>query len=512
MRNVLRNRRKLESELNRNDVFRYVLHKGPVENLLDDPPRPNSARSLDTITNNSSNSNSFGMPSRTPSRIRNGAANSVSSASTNSTAKMPLDQFLKMKQQSEMLVQIQQHHDKRLKPSPKVSNRKNLPLSRHTPQQVEDKWHESHSLDNFLSNHESSSDDLRIHDGHPFGRIRPLLGQSLFQLNQQQAQADPMQQDDSIIDDAAYLENEKAQHLEETLSVEDDEQNHDSLDSFIGNDWKDLPSAWKNDTKGEEGVNKIGPAVHGSKRSLGLTLTMDDANMFAEDERVVADDMMSLQNSMGDLSLTMQDASITTCDFVEEVKDLVMVDQSSGRRSIYSGPISSLTGMPHGMGRLEIPTQGEVFTGRFLHGWWSGYGKCINSQTEEEYTGYFQDYVRHGQGVNKYSDGRHFEGLYQQGFVVEGKMTYPDGSTYVGAFEKEVRNGRGTYTFSNGTVFAGRFRDGQILAGVLMYPNGCRFVGHWENNVRQGPGKELHANGSVIREGIWHCGRFIAET
>jgi hypothetical protein len=509
IRNILRNRRKLERNLKQSNVLHYVLYNGsPLTNMH--PQRQDSAWSMGSCPNNFS---TVHMPithvNGIPQCLR--TASLEYNPSSSSTCKMPLDQFLKMKDESELLAQIQRHHDKELKPSPKVVKRKGLPISRHTPQQVEETWHESHSLDNFLSNHGSLSNDIGpTNSGGPFTRVRPVLGQSMFRLNQQSEKEQNQglkQQDDSVIDDEGCIDIRLVTSPRARNDEDNDEQNHDSLDSFISSDWKDLPSAWKNDMEDLEEENEANsPVFHESKRSIGLSLLMDDARMFEEDDLTTGDDIVSLQNSTTDLSLD-RDFSIGVGGATKvQVRDLIMTDNHSGRRSVYSGPISTFTGLPHGTGQLEFPDFDESFTGCFFHGWSTGYGACINRRTKEEHIGYFLDYVKHGHGVTKYSDGRVFDGFYNKGILAEGKLTYLDGSSYIGSFENDARNGRGTYTFPNGVVFFGKFRDDQFLSGVLLYPNGSRFVGHWRNGVRHGPGKELRSDGSLIRDGIWREG------
>ncbi|KAG7370664.1 MORN repeat-containing protein [Nitzschia inconspicua] len=499
MKNILRNRRKLERELSRNDIFKYVLHKRPIDQH---PMQLDSARSFDTGTNTSSTSHSLELQHRTIlSRHSAGLPNSTSSASTLSTGKMPLEQFLKMKQQSEMIVQIQQQHDKKLKPRPIVCNQNGQPLSHHKPQEVEETWHESHSLDNFLSNHGSSS-DLKMNDGHPFGMVRPILGQALFRLDRQKKIE---QQDGSVVDAEVFILDDNKAKKSKLTDVSTEEESHDSLDSFISDDGKDLPSAWEDCVCSED--KKTNATIRERKRSQGLTLLMDDAQLLVDDDHV--DDTRSLQDSMDSLSL-IQDVSIATEDMIQKhVTDFVLTDLSSGRRGFYSGPISTVTHLPHGDGRLEFSDRGEVFLGRFLHGWWSGYGTYINDRTKEQYTGYFLDYVRHGQGVTNFSDGRVFEGRYRNGSIANGKMTYQDRSVYIGSFDNDARSGRGSYFFTNEVVFTGKFRSDQFLSGTLLYPNGHQFRGHWNNGVRNGPGTELHSDGSVIREGMWQDGCFV---
>jgi hypothetical protein len=110
-------------------------------------------------------------------------------------------------------------------------------------------------------------------------------------------------------------------------------------------------------------------------------------------------------------------------------------------------------------------------------------------------------------------DGTKFEGTYNEGCIVEGKMTYPDTSTYVGTFQHGHKSGRGVYTFSNGCVYFGTFQNDQMYGGVLTYPNGHRFVGQWNKNCqRHGPGKEFNPDGTIHRVGQWKDGQFVSTT
>jgi hypothetical protein len=518
-RNILRNKRMLEQELNNSHVFHYVLHKGSIDEYQQ-LQQPASGRSLTTCSSSLSQNSASTFHSPTPSVQKlcikpSPVLSPLSSVKhpfsplSQGSKKMNLDQFLKMKQQSEELVQIQQQHLKRLEPSPLVHQRKFVPISQHTPQEVEDTWHHSHSLDSFLSNHEPTSPSRKEKAKQQQQQPFPALGQSLFSLEQPQPQSDDksqITQDDSIIDDEIDM-----------LKLRSPRRMHDSqqtLSTFMSStDWKDLPSAWQESSNAS--FNMMGSAsfaaLHDERQSQSLSLSRDDALMLEdEDEAATLDgevEVDTLQNSMEDLSLH-EDASDSKAKNVKEVEDLLMLD-SSGRRSVYSGSISTLTNMPHGMGRLQYPRCGETFLGRFIHGWWSGYGTCIDSRKKEEYTGYFLDYVKHGHGSTHFADGRTFEGTYDNGVMKEGKMTYPDESSYVGAFKRGARHGRGTYSFPNGATYFGDFRDDQFHSGTIVYPNGSRFIGQWKKGVRHGAGKEVSPEGSVIREGHWQDGRKI---
>ena len=158
-------------------------------------------------------------------------------------------------------------------------------------------------------------------------------------------------------------------------------------------------------------------------------------------------------------------------------------------------------------------------------------GKVRNHRTQEEYTGFFltsptEDNQKHGYGITKFPDGRLFEGVYERGRMVEGKMTYratvgSSAPTYVGKFDEEGhRCGKGISTTAT-TTFLGQFRrDQQHGSGILIYHDGTngnetaqsrRFIGHWKDGLRHGHGREILADGTIDQEGMWEAGRFVGD-
>lgn len=167
-------------------------------------------------------------------------------------------------------------------------------------------------------------------------------------------------------------------------------------------------------------------------------------------------------------------------------------------------------------------------------------GRIRNNHTLEEYTGFFlaslgNDNVKHGFGITRFRDGRLFEGLYEHGRMVEGKMTYPvayqgqsTSTTYIGKFDEDgLRSGRGIYTTATATYVGEFYQDDQEGSGILIYHDDCtdgsamqaanpaasthcrRFVGHWKEGQRHGYGKEILADGTVFEEGLWENGLLL---
>lgn len=180
-------------------------------------------------------------------------------------------------------------------------------------------------------------------------------------------------------------------------------------------------------------------------------------------------------------------------------------------------------------------------------------GKVRNNRTQEEYTGFFltsstQDNIKHGYGITKFPDGRVFEGVYKQGNMAEGKMSYPaapDGdtaifqnadlcrscgfaATYIGRFDEAgLRCSKGIYITETTTFLGEFFLDEQDGSGILIYHDDTddvkfrgmavtgnmskcrRFVGHWKGGYRHGYGREILADGTIHLEGLWEAGHHV---
>lgn len=389
MRNILRNKRRLEQELHRSDIFHFVLHKAVPSNQEDQTCSNSNSSTLSLDEKEGS------VPlCRHPRRRR----------SQQQGRRMSLDRFLRMKQQSECLVV---HND--------------------THTEESDTW--------------QMAADLSRSASHP----------PFFSV------VDQDNEDDDDDDEDASV-----------VSLELLEAIHDQKQSTL------IPQ--------ESGTTAMSEELE----SQSLTLDLDDLQLLDD-----------CPNHAGNRN-------------VVHVKEYAVVDPA-GNKGIYSGMISNTSGMPCGQGRLEYLETGHIYEGKFVHGYWTGTGRCIFIRLGEDYTGSFLDNIRHGHGVTKYQDGRIFEGTYMNGVKTEGKMTYQDGSTYLGHWSNGARHGRGTYTFANGSVYIGEFENDRMHgSGVLTWSNGKRYVGTWNDGRRHGPGKEFRPNGTISREGIWEEGNFLS--
>ncbi len=174
-----------------------------------------------------------------------------------------------------------------------------------------------------------------------------------------------------------------------------------------------------------------------------------------------------------------------------------------GERGVYSGALSKSTGMPNGRGLLEYHENSRWCEGDWIHGRLTGYGRLSNGAGDFYEGGLKNDHF-HGKGVMRFDNGRVFEGTYIRGQMVQGKMTYQDGSVYDGSWLDCARHGHGTCTFVDGSVYEGEFRAGHFHGrGQMTWNDGGYYLGNWSFGEMHGNGKEIRPNGSIRHAGEW---------
>lgn len=190
------------------------------------------------------------------------------------------------------------------------------------------------------------------------------------------------------------------------------------------------------------------------------------------------------------------------------VRDKQIVDPY-GEKGVYSGALSKSTCMPNGEGRLEYEKAGRWYEGDWIHGRWTGYGRLSNGDGDF-YEGGLKNDHKHGTGIMKFADGRIFEGKYIRGQMIEGKMTYQDGSVYGGSWVDGMRHGRGKCVFVDGSEYEGEFREGNFHGkGKMTWNDGGWYVGEWCDGEMHGRGKEIRPDGSLRHDGEWSRGQPI---
>eukprot|EP00531_Pseudo-nitzschia_arenysensis_P006812 CAMPEP_0116136932 /NCGR_PEP_ID=MMETSP0329-20121206/11993_1 /TAXON_ID=697910 /ORGANISM="Pseudo-nitzschia arenysensis, Strain B593" /LENGTH=832 /DNA_ID=CAMNT_0003631843 /DNA_START=315 /DNA_END=2813 /DNA_ORIENTATION=- len=206
----------------------------------------------------------------------------------------------------------------------------------------------------------------------------------------------------------------------------------------------------------------------------------------------------------GNMDVTHENASTDTLI----VKEKQIVDPY-GEKGVYTGALSKSTCMPNGKGRLEYEKESRWYEGDWIHGRWTGYGRLSNGDGDF-YEGGLKNDHKHGTGIMRFADGRVFEGEYIRGQMIQGKMTYQDGSIYGGSWVDGMRHGRGKCIFVDGSQYEGEFREGNFHGhGKMTWNDGGWYVGNWSNGEMDGKGKEVRPDGSLRHDGEWSGGQPI---
>ena len=97
-----------------------------------------------------------------------------------------------------------------------------------------------------------------------------------------------------------------------------------------------------------------------------------------------------------------------------------------------------------------------------------------------------------GYGVMNYTEGIIFEGEWNHGKTISGKMTFPDGVTYEGGFKDDLRNGRGIVKLADNTVYYSGMWKNDVEHGFgIRIIDESNYIGHWENGQIKGKGKYI---------------------
>lgn len=152
-----------------------------------------------------------------------------------------------------------------------------------------------------------------------------------------------------------------------------------------------------------------------------------------------------------------------------------------------------------------------ILGGIFLFGMQDTKRESMTSNIEKElkladggiYSGAHSAGVPEGQGILKYNDGRRFEGLFEKGKFVQGKVVTDEGP-YSGDKSISLRY--------EGELVRGNIKEGN---GKLISSDGKIVVyeGDWRDNLRHGRGKSREpyyvkgkGNGQQVYEGQWEKG------
>eukprot|EP00286_Rhodomonas_abbreviata_P011575 CAMPEP_0181340630 /NCGR_PEP_ID=MMETSP1101-20121128/29951_1 /TAXON_ID=46948 /ORGANISM="Rhodomonas abbreviata, Strain Caron Lab Isolate" /LENGTH=356 /DNA_ID=CAMNT_0023451797 /DNA_START=109 /DNA_END=1180 /DNA_ORIENTATION=+ len=180
--------------------------------------------------------------------------------------------------------------------------------------------------------------------------------------------------------------------------------------------------------------------------------------------------------------------------------------------------VSSNSGMEAG---FELPSGSAYFGELRKDGVAEGYGRHESKSDRLEYNGHFEDGKMHGEGRLKVR-GSIFDGIFDQGMMVEGnyrlangpaysgllnggtwtgvcKITYPGGDVYEGAVQNGIPHGVGARTLPSGTKFTGNFRNGRKEGeGRMNLASGTNLQGQFKGGVLDGKGFVCNPDDSML--------------
>jgi hypothetical protein len=154
-----------------------------------------------------------------------------------------------------------------------------------------------------------------------------------------------------------------------------------------------------------------------------------------------------------------------------------------GVRCLYEGHLDK-DGKPSGQGRLTY-SNGRFYEGEFENGMIQGQGK-MTYPNGETYEGGFKNGKRHGLGDIIFNDDCVYkvESKFDEKYSKVKGIIYPDGRIYEGECKDTEEHGQGKMTYQNGNVYKGSFRNGKAHGqGTIIYPNGDIHHGVWENGI-----------------------------
>ena len=146
-----------------------------------------------------------------------------------------------------------------------------------------------------------------------------------------------------------------------------------------------------------------------------------------------------------------------------------------------------MNGLKHGKGNLSSKDNKFNYDGDFVNDKFEGFGTWIDHG--EKYTGNFKEGKFHGSGNLYKKNGDIYDGEFEQGVLIKGKINFNNGDSCEGEYIDGNLEGKGIYTYKNGDIFKGDFIKGQKKFGELLFNEGkSKYEGFFENDKFCGEG------------------------
>lgn len=189
-------------------------------------------------------------------------------------------------------------------------------------------------------------------------------------------------------------------------------------------------------------------------------------------------------------------------------------NNNTAKTSIYSNKnVENEGNLPHGYGIMRY-TDGRTYEGTWNQGHWYGRGRATFSNGDSYEGEYGKFDQRHGEGVYQWTDGRFYRGSFRNDQRSgKGQYFWPDGAIYEGDFLRGLRHGIGTYRFRDGSFYSGSWSEGKFHGqGEMRWADGRVYVGQFKGGRAHGYGVETRPNGTIRHDGEWRHDKPVRDT
>jgi len=180
----------------------------------------------------------------------------------------------------------------------------------------------------------------------------------------------------------------------------------------------------------------------------------------------------------------------------------VLLDDKKDR---YAGEVDPVTGLRNGKGRYKYSNLYFTYDGQWEDGMKHGYG-LLKFSDGGFFEGEFKENQIWGYGTRLWSDGSKYNGYWNMGEKDgEGTFEKTDGDTYNGDWVMNVRHGGGKWTKPNKQVIEGEFIN-NLPQGhcTIRCSNGDLYRGNVDKGVINGEGEY-----KSLTKKIWYEGEFV---
>ena len=114
--------------------------------------------------------------------------------------------------------------------------------------------------------------------------------------------------------------------------------------------------------------------------------------------------------------------------------------------------------------------------------------------------------IPHGKGILKDNEGYIFDGIFNNGYFVDGEIFYINGDYYKGTLKNNFLD-NGIYKFADGTIKKGTFENGLLVNGEIIYLNDIVKKGTFENGLLVN-GEIIYPSG-IVKKGTFENGLLV---